>query len=142
MQLNGIQKFALGLSGITGLGIGLFIALAPHAFYASYGIVLGQDPNLLSELRAPGAGLAVLGAIIFAGILRAAIAPASLAAALSVYVAFPVGRILGIVLDGMPANSIIGALAVELIIAGLLLVAFRPWRTIPFRQDRLGDVPV
>lgn len=141
MQLNGIQKFALGLSGVMALGIGLFIALAPHPFYASYGIVLGQDPNLLSELRAPGAGLAVMGAIMFAGILRAAIAPFALAAALSVYVAFPVGRILGIVLDGMPTNSVIGALAVELIIAGLLLMAFRPWRAMRFRQDRLGEVP-
>jgi len=66
------QKITLGIGGITALAIGTFIALAPHAFYASYGIMLRQDPNLLNELRAPGAGLAVFGALMLAGIVRAA----------------------------------------------------------------------
>ena len=30
------------------------IAAAPRAFYASYGVALGSDPSLLSEVRAPG----------------------------------------------------------------------------------------
>ena len=54
MQLTRFQKITLGISGITALVIGSFITLAPHAFYAGYGITLGPEPNLLSELRAPG----------------------------------------------------------------------------------------
>jgi len=47
------EKIALGLSGLTAVTIGACILFAPHAFYAGYGITLGQDANLLSELRAP-----------------------------------------------------------------------------------------
>ena len=62
--MNLLQKIALGISGVTSLGIGSFILAAPHTFYASYGITLGFEPSLLSELRAPGAGLAAFGAIM------------------------------------------------------------------------------
>jgi len=141
MQLNRFQKITLGICGVTALAIGTFITLAPHAFYASYGITLGHDPNLLNELRAPGAGLAVFGALMLAGIVRAVMAPISLAVALTVYLAFPVGRIVGIVMDGMPSGSVIGALAFETIIAGLLLAAFKPTRTAGSSQERFVDLP-
>lgn len=141
MQLTRFQKITLGIGGVTALAIGTFITLAPHAFYASYGIELGQDPNLLNELRAPGAGLAVLGALMIAGIVRAAMAPIAFAVALTVFVAFPVGRIVGIVMDGMPSGSVIGALAIEIIIAGLLLAAFKPTRAAGASRERFADVP-
>lgn len=141
MQLTRFQKIALGISGVTALAIGTVITLAPHTFYASYGIELGQDPNLVNELRAPGAGLAVFGALILAGIVRTAMAPISLAVALTVFLAFPAGRIVGIVLDGMPSGSVIGALAFEIIIAGLMLAAFKPTRTAGSSRERFVDLP-
>ncbi len=141
MQLTRFQKVTLGIGGVTALAIGSFITLAPHAFYASYGITLGQDPNLLSELRAPGAGLAVLGAIMLAGIVRAAMTPIALAVALTVYLAFPAGRSVGIVMDGMPSGSIVGALVIEIVIAGLLLAAFRQRRSTRTSSQDFIDVP-
>ena len=141
MQLTRFQKITLGIGGVTALAIGTMITLAPHAFYASYGITLGQDPNLLNELRAPGAGLAVFGALMLAGIVRAAMAPIALAVALTVFLAFPAGRIVGIVMDGMPSGSVIGALAFEIIIAALLLAAFKPTRTVGSSRERFVDLP-
>ena len=140
MQLTRFQKITLGISGLTALAIGTLITLAPHAFYASYGITLGQDPNLLNELRAPGAGLAIFGALMLAGVFRAAMAPIALAVALTVFLAFPVGRIVGIVTDGIPSGSVIGALAFEIIIAGLLLAALKPTRTVGSSRERLVDL--
>ena len=70
------QKFALGIAGITSLGIGTFILTAPHAFYASYGIALEPDPSLLSELRAPGAGLAAFGTVMLDRASRTMVAKA------------------------------------------------------------------
>ncbi|MDQ2093605.1 DUF4345 domain-containing protein [Rhodalgimonas zhirmunskyi] len=119
------EKIALGLSGLTALTIGGFILFAPHAFYASYGITLGQDASLLSELRAPGAGLAGFGLLMLLGIWRHAVLPIGMAAALTVFFAFPVGRLIGIAVDGMPSSNVIGALVAELIIAALCLAAFR-----------------
>lgn len=141
MQLTRFQKITLGISGLTALAIGTFITLTPHAFYASYGVTLGQDPNLLNELRAPGAGLAVFGALMLVGIVRTAMAPIALAVALTVFLAFPVGRMVGIVLDGMPSGSVIGALVIEVVIAALLLAAFKPKRTAGSIQERFVDLP-
>lgn len=124
------QKIALGVAGITSLCVGTFIVAAPHAFYGSYGIALGRDPSLLSELRAPGAGLAAFGAVMLAGIVRPAMRQAAAVAALTVFLAFPAGRILGLFADGKPSGGILGALVLELLIAALCLFAFR-WGTGP-----------
>jgi hypothetical protein len=76
-------------------------------------------------LRAPAAGLAGLGILMLAGIFRQAWAQLSIAAALNVFLAFPVGRLVGLVADGVPSGGILGALILELAIAALCLVAFR-----------------
>lgn len=128
MDLSRFQKIALGLSGFTALAIGLSILLVPHAFYASYGIPLDDNPNRLSELRAPGAGLASFGAIMLAGMMRPRLAPLAFKVALTVYLSFPAGRCVSLLVDGVPSASILGALAVELALAGLLLFAFG-WRS-------------
>ncbi|MFP1631943.1 DUF4345 domain-containing protein [Zhengella sp. ZM62] len=127
------EKIALGLSGLVALIIGAFILFAPHTFYAGYGITLGEDANLLSELRAPGAGLAGFGLLMLLGILRHALMPIGMAVALTVFIAFPAGRLVGLAVDGMPSGSVIGALVAELIIAVLCLAAFRRrlWQPAP-----------
>ena len=113
------QKLTLGAAGLTALGIGLGIAFAPHGFYASYGITLGSDPTLLSELRAPGANLAALGAVIFTGALRPAMARVSAALGALLFLAFAFGRLVGMVLDGWPGEGILTALVIE-VVAGML----------------------
>lgn len=120
-----LEKIALGVSGFTALVIGAFILVAPQAFYAGYGIILGQDASLLSELRAPGAGLAGCGVLMLLGLWRHAVLPVGMAVALTVFIAFPVGRLVGLAVDGMPSGNVIGALVVELAIATLCLAAFR-----------------
>ena len=125
MTLNRIEKITLGIGGLTALGIGGMITFAPHAFYASYGITLADDPSLLSELRAPGAGLTALGILMLAGIWRAALAQLAVAVTLVVFLAFPAGRFVGLAVDGMPSSGIIGALILEIAIAALCLFAFR-----------------
>lgn len=125
MSLTLLEKVALGIAGLTALGIGGFILVAPHTFYASYGITLGDDASLLSELRAPAAGLLTLGALMLAGIWRSAMAQLAVAATLVVFLAFPTGRLIGLVVDGFPSGGIIGALVLEIAIAVLCIVAFR-----------------
>lgn len=126
MTPSRFQKTTLAIAGLTATGIGLGILAAPHAFYASYGIDLGRDPGLLSELRAPAAGLTATGALILAGIWRNALSHMSAVLALMVFLAFPAGRILGLIVDGMPSGGILAALGIELVIAALCLAAFAP----------------
>jgi hypothetical protein len=53
-----LTSIFLTVSGLLLLAIGSTILFVPHAFYASDGIVLGNNPSLLSEIRAPGGLLA------------------------------------------------------------------------------------
>lgn len=123
------QKLFLGAAGLTALGIGLAITFAPHGFYAGYGLTLGTDPVLLSELRAPGANLAALGALILAGVLRPGLARMSAAVGALVFLAFAFGRGVSIALDGWPGEQILAALVIELAIGALCLGALRSSRT-------------
>ncbi len=125
MSLSRFEKISLGIAGVTATGIGSFIMVAPNAFYASYGILLGDNPSLLSELRAPAAGLLTLGILMLTGIWRSKMAQLAVASALIVFLAFPAGRLIGLAIDGMPSGGIIGALMLEFAIAILCIVAFR-----------------
>ncbi len=138
MTLTRFEKVILGISGITALGIGGFILAAPHTFYTSYGITLGNDASLLSELRAPAAGLAAFGVVMLAGLVRSAFSQVAIVAALTVFLAFPAGRLVGLLVDGIPSGSIIGALVLEVAIAALCLTAFRH-RLRPGASGRAGS---
>lgn len=126
MKSTKFQNLTLGIAGTTALGIGAVILAAPHAFYGSYGIALGTDPSLLSELRAPATNLAALGALILAGIARPSLKQMSIAIALIVFIAFPAGRIVSLAIDGVPSQSVLTALFIEVAIGALCLAAF--WR--------------
>lgn len=119
------QKLALGAAGATAIAIGLAITLAPAAFYASNGVALGADPSLLSELRAPGASLAAIGALIFAGAVRPSLTRRAALLGAVVFLAYAAGRIVSMLLDGLPSEPLLWATAVELAIGGLCLSALR-----------------
>lgn len=133
MKPTFFEKTMLGLSGLTAVVIGAFILIAPQMFYASYGIALGNDVSLLSELRALGTGLAAFGVLMLLGILSPSMLPVSVSIALTVFIAFPAGRVVGLAVDGVPSGNLIGALVFELVVAALCLSAFRKrlWQTAP-----------
>lgn len=135
MQGIVFQKLILGVAGLTALGIGLAITLAPRVFYAGYGIELGADARLLSELRAPGASLASLGVVIFAGALRPGMARVSAALGAIVFLAFSTGRIVSMAVDGWPGGSIVTALVIEVAIGLLCLLAMVQQRRLAFPRS-------
>lgn len=124
MSITRLEQIALGLSGLTAFAVGASILVAPHIFFASYGITLNKNVSLLSELRAPAAGLVACGVLMLVGIWRASMRPVSKVLALVVFLGFPAGRIMGLIVDGVPSGPIIGALMFELAVALLCLVAF------------------
>ena len=125
MIVSNFQRIVLSLAGITVLLIGGFITLEPHLFYSSYGIMLGNDPDLLSEVRGPGANLAGLGALIILGLFKRTFARTSIIVAKVIFIAFPIGRLVGILADGIPSHEILTVLAIEIVIGILLFIAFR-----------------
>ena len=119
MSPTWFQKLTLGIAGLAALCIGLAITAAPASFYAIYGVILGNDPNLLSELRAPGANLAALGMIILAGAFRQGMQRLAAFLGATVFLSYAFGRIVSMALDGMPSSGLIQATLIELVIGGL-----------------------
>ncbi|MEJ2229302.1 MAG: DUF4345 domain-containing protein [Alphaproteobacteria bacterium] len=125
MSTNWYQKLVLGVAGLIASGIGVAIMAMPHAFYASNGISLGTDVNLINELRAPGANLVALGAIVFAGSIRPQMARLSAFLGATIFLAYAFGRLVSLALDGVPTDSLLAATAIEIVVGGLCLLAFR-----------------
>jgi hypothetical protein len=117
------QKLTLGAGGMLALGIGAAIVIAPVSFYAIYGISLEDDPNLLSELRAPGANLAALGGLILVGVMRPSRFRFSAVLGATVFLAYAFGRLMSMALDGMPTSGLVQATAIEFVIGVLCLAA-------------------
>lgn len=129
-QLMTFADMADALSNAIGRQIRcLPITTVPSSFHASYGITLGSDPSLLSELRAAGANLAVLGAIILAGAFRQGMQRLSAFLGATAFLTSAFGRIVGMALDGMPSSGLIQAILIELIIGGFCAAPL--WRGKP-----------
>ncbi len=126
MSTNWHQKLTLGVAGLIASGIGVAIMAMPHAFYATSGISLSTDVNLVNELRASGANLVALGGIVFAGSIRPQMARLSAFLGATIFLAYASGRLVSFAFDGMPDGSLLAAAAIEVAVGGLCLFAF--WR--------------
>lgn len=120
------NRILLGTGALVALVLAGAILMAPAAFYAGYGIAIGNDIALLNEMKAPAGAILLAAAVMAAGLFR----PAWLGSALLVggllYLGFGAGRLLALVADGLPPVSLLAAMAVELLL-GLLFV-FALWQ--------------
>jgi len=120
-------RLFLALSGAIGAVIGLCVLFIPHAFFASNNVTLGVDPNLLSEIRAPGGTLLIAGAITIYGAIRTRFLRIALFIGAVLFSSYGVSRLVSLFLDGIPSSTLIGALMIELVfgaIATFLTIKF------------------
>ena len=123
-----VTRLFLVLSGAIAVLIGFMILFAPRAFFAVNGIDLGVDPNLMSEIRAPGGVLLAAGVVIICGAIIGSLFHAALLTVAVVFGMYAVSRLISIALDGLPSSSFISALGIELVvgvIAAALIVKHR-----------------
>ena len=126
-----LTRAFLALSGVIAMLIGAAILFVPHAFFATNAIELGPDPNLLSEIRAPGGPLLVAGIVMICGAVRKSLLRVALFTTAIVFSMYAVSRFVSIMLDGIPSSSLIGALIIEIVIgaiAAILITRFREAR--------------
>ncbi|MEL7297652.1 MAG: DUF4345 domain-containing protein [Pseudomonadota bacterium] len=112
-----ITTVYLTLAGFLLLAIGGSILLAPHAFYASNDIALGSNPTLLSEIRAPGGLLTATALLALISVVRRRLRAFAMPMLVLVYGSFGLARLVSITQDGIPANSIVSAMILELAVA-------------------------
>ncbi|NRB18172.1 MAG: DUF4345 domain-containing protein [Rhodobacteraceae bacterium] len=122
-------KMTLTLSGLIATGVGAGVLFMPHAFHASTGIVLGDDVNLLNEMRSSGGMVLVSGLFILLGAIRAKMTFFALIVSTTLYLSYGLSRVVSLVSDGMPGSSMLQILALELFIGTLCAVMLKSFRT-------------
>jgi hypothetical protein len=120
-----VQKLALGVAGITSLGIGAFILAAPTRLLRKLRDRARARPQPAERVARPRRRACRLRRR-HAGRHRPPGAAAGRRRGRADRLPrLPGGRVLGLAIDGMPSGGILGALVLELAIAGFCLFAFR-----------------
>jgi len=136
-----ITKIVLILSGLIATGVGVGVLFMPHAFHASAGIVLGDDVNLLNEMRSSGGMLLASGLFILFGAIRASMAFFALIISTTLYLSYGLSRVVSIVADGIPDGSMLQILVSELLI-GMLCAILLKTKWAPSRSSTHLAQPV
>ena len=129
MKNSIIVKITLILSGLIALGVGGSILFVPHAFHASAGIILGDDVNLLNEMRSSAGMLLAAGLYILAGAFRPALAFSAMVVSGTVYLGYGFSRVVSIIFDGVPSSAMLQITALELVIGGICALLLKLYKS-------------
>ncbi len=114
MKYSKILNSFLLITGFIAAAIGAGLLCIPVEFEASADVILSNDVNLLSELRATGGGLLASGILIMLGAFIRRLAFTSVIISTVLYLAYGAGRIVGMIADGIPSEGLIQATALEI----------------------------
>jgi hypothetical protein len=121
-------RILLLIGGASLIFIGGSLLFSPVSFQASAGIMLGDDVNLLSEVRASGGALFASGILIAMGAFLSEITFISIIIASLIYLSYGTSRALGMMIDGVPTNSLVVATVAEILLGVtslLVLIRYR-----------------
>ncbi|EMY69973.1 DUF4345 domain-containing protein [Leptospira vanthielii] len=114
MSKFNFYKLLITAIGILLISIGGTILFIPEILFEMNMIHLNKNPNLLSEIRAPGGVFILSGIALFLSFYITQIVKASLTSAGILLVGYGISRFFSILLDGLPAYSLLLAMTVEL----------------------------
>lgn len=122
MRLLKTQKVVLLIAGTLLIGVGSFILLSPATFYSANDIYPGANVSLLNELKAPAGMLLVAGLFIVAAAFMRGLSDTAMWLAALVYLSYAGSRILSMSFDGVPAEGLVKAAALESVLGLVCLV--------------------
>ena len=108
-------RLLLLVSGVIAFSVGAAVTFAPDWLFASSGVALGDNPSLLSEIRAPGGLLLISAIAIILSAFRTNLTVYGLALSALIYLSYGAARLWSIVVDGLPAPVLMQATAIELV---------------------------
>ena len=98
----------------------------PTELQAQNDIIIGGNSSLLSETRAPGAAILAASFFMLVGAFRARFSRVALIIGTLFFLSYGAGRVLSIVLDGLPADGLFYAMIGELVMGmATLMVLLR-----------------
>lgn len=107
MKILKLTRLILIGSGLVAVVVGAGLLFAPVAFHGLNGIVLGDSASLMSEIRAPGAGLLACGLLAIAGAFVARLTFTATVIATLLYLSYGLSRFFSIAIDGVPAQGLV-----------------------------------
>lgn len=116
MKPTYVVRTVLFVSGLLAAGVGGSILLVPKAFYASYGIDLSGNINLLNEIRASGGSLLASGILILSCAFVARLAWLAALGGCLTHLSYGLARGLAVLLDGAAASGPMLSVWIELAI--------------------------
>ena len=129
-KLAKTQTALLLVAGSVLILVGGFILGSPADFYASNGIDLGSNISLLNELKAPAGFLLASGVFIIAATFIHRQADIALSLATLLYLSYAISRFISMIFDGVPAESILQAAILEVLI-GMACLALLMIKRLP-----------
>ena len=128
MENSKVLKAILFISGLLLTIIGGAILFVPVAFSARNGIELGDSISLLNDIRASGALMLAGGLLILSGAFISRLRFTATMVSILMFLSLGIGRIVSIVMDGMPAEGLVKATVVEMIIGFVGIFALLNYR--------------
>ncbi len=129
--MNKLTNALLHLNGWVAVLIGVFIVLEPISMLSPYGLQSNLSNSLLSELKAPGGLLFVCGLVIVRSAIIPSLRDRGLYLSIMVYGSYAAGRLLSILVDGIPQMEILVTLTIEAMLCGLSIAALRSQNSNP-----------
>lgn len=120
-----MQKFTLYGAGTMMLLVGLLHLLAPQMMMQAPAIELSSVNHLHIIRAAYGGAYLGIAALFLLGTFKTDLRQASLIAVALLFAGFAVGRIVSILLDGIPVPLYLAVLAFEVVFASLAVVSLR-----------------
>lgn len=112
----------LVFAGLVGLYVGGSLVFFPAELQAQSDIIIGNNPSHFSETRAPGTAILSASLLIIIGIFRKSWRYISILLVALFFLSYGIGRLLSLILDGMPAQGLFHAMIGELLIGTIAFI--------------------
>jgi hypothetical protein len=124
MMYQKVLKGYLFIVGAMMSVIGSLTAFNPINTKLSEGIDLAGNASALNDVRAFGMLLIASGMLFLTGAIKASVRTTASIWAILLFLSVGAGRLLGIMLDGMPSDGMVKATVLEFVIGALGLVFY------------------
>ncbi|MFT5822231.1 MAG: hypothetical protein ACI8ZM_003487 [Crocinitomix sp.] len=116
MKNSKVLKVILFISGLLLTIIGGAILFMPIEFFARSGVVLDNDVSLLNNVRSSGGIVMASGILILLGSFVKRLAFTSTVISTLIFLSWGISRAIAMAIDGIPADALIKATIVEIVI--------------------------
>lgn len=128
MKNSKVVKGILLVFGSMFLIAGAFALFSPMAFTARNGIDISGNISLFNDYRSMGGLLLGSALVILMGAFNQRMAYTSVVVTSVVGTTFSLARVLSIIMDGMPTETLVKATVVEVVLAALAIFAWLRYR--------------